>query len=142
MGNGTSLNQKEISELQQETKCINSTWLVPINQLFLVTQKEIKRVHKRFKKLDRMEKGEVTPYEFSRIPDINKDPLGAAILIELFVTLLHVQESVSQPYSRQTTENQLILWNLSKYYGPSTSYSHHRSTLVRVLELFIKMMRN
>jgi len=61
MGNGTSLTTEEVNKLQNDTR---------------FTGTQIKRVHKRFRRLDKSDKGYVTPIDFAKISEIEKSTLG------------------------------------------------------------------
>ena len=45
----------------------------------LVTPKEIKRIFKRFMKLDQYNRGYVTIHDLATIPEVDKNPLGDRI---------------------------------------------------------------
>jgi hypothetical protein len=49
---------------------------LPINIKCLVSVQNIKRIHKRFQKLDIYEKGYVSPTDFCAIPELEKNNLG------------------------------------------------------------------
>eukprot|EP00347_Sterkiella_histriomuscorum_P017614 403348664 len=64
MGNKQTLSQQEINELCQETN---------------FTPKDLKRIYKRFQRLDFFKRGYVTVNDLMTIPDIDKNPLGERI---------------------------------------------------------------
>eukprot|EP01016_Furgasonia_blochmanni_P052012 TRINITY_DN8251_c0_g1_i3.p4 TRINITY_DN8251_c0_g1~~TRINITY_DN8251_c0_g1_i3.p4 ORF type:complete len:172 (-),score=32.33 TRINITY_DN8251_c0_g1_i3:11-526(-) len=64
MGNGTSLANNEINQIQDITS---------------LNPKQIKKVHKKFRKLDRSNKGFVSYDDFYQQPEINKNPVGDRI---------------------------------------------------------------
>jgi len=77
MGNNTSLTIEETNRIQNETKCMTR---LDYLQLFLknwiVSVRHIKRIHNRFSKLDRNEKGFVSPQDFAALPEVNKSNLS------------------------------------------------------------------
>ena len=64
MGNKQSLDNKEAAELSRETN---------------FTPKEIKRIHRRFVKLDIHGRGYITIHDLATLPDVDKNPLGDRI---------------------------------------------------------------
>ena len=64
MGNKASLDNKEAAELSRETN---------------FTPKEIKRIHRRFVKLDIHGRGYITIHDLATLPDVDKNPLGDRI---------------------------------------------------------------
>jgi hypothetical protein len=100
MGNQTSnLRPEDIEELQKKCTCTHGLSLfgdipplfgdipplfVP-NSFVVVTPKEIKRLYKRFQKLDRSGIGQITAADFMQIPELAMNPLVARI-VALFDT--------------------------------------------------------
>ena len=64
MGNNATINNQEVAELSRETN---------------FTPKEIKRIHKRFIKLDTHGRGYITIHDLATLPDVDKNPLGDRI---------------------------------------------------------------
>ena len=64
MGNKATLDNQEAAELLRETN---------------FTPKEIKRIHKRFVRLDIHGRGYVTIHDLATLPDVDKNPLGDRI---------------------------------------------------------------
>ena len=61
MGNNPTLTQTDLTRLQGETT---------------FSQKEIKRIFKRFAKLDKYGRGGVTTHDLCVLPEIDKNPMG------------------------------------------------------------------
>ena len=64
MGNNATISNQEVAELSRETS---------------FTPKEIKRIHKRFIKLDTHGRGYITIHDLATLPDVDKNPLGDRI---------------------------------------------------------------
>ena len=58
-------------------------WLFKNNN-FQVDEKSVKKIYKKFYKLDKINKGYVSYYDLLRLPEINQNPLGLKYLIFLF----------------------------------------------------------
>ena len=80
MGNNTSLTIEETNKIQNETKCMTNrgAWNRSL-KFFVVSVRHIKRIHNRFSKLDRNEKGFVSPQDFTALPEVNKSNLSKEI---------------------------------------------------------------
>ncbi len=61
MGNAPALTQQDVTRLSAETS---------------FQQKEIKRIFKRFAKLDKYQRGGVTTHDLCVLPEIDKNPMG------------------------------------------------------------------
>ena len=64
MGNKQTLSQAEVQQLCSET---------------LFTPVEVKRIHKRFVGLDKLNRGYVTASDLNSVPGVDKNPLGERI---------------------------------------------------------------
>ena len=76
MGNNSSLTIEETNKLQNETKCLFAEKRIVFLTSFLVSVRNIKRIHNRFSRLDRNEKGFVSPQDFAALPEVNKSNLS------------------------------------------------------------------
>eukprot|EP01017_Pseudomicrothorax_dubius_P041568 TRINITY_DN6661_c0_g2_i3.p1 TRINITY_DN6661_c0_g2~~TRINITY_DN6661_c0_g2_i3.p1 ORF type:complete len:170 (+),score=50.72 TRINITY_DN6661_c0_g2_i3:40-549(+) len=94
MGNSASLPPQDITRLEKDTS---------------FSQKQIKRIYRRFRKLDTTNKGFVTEGDISKLPEISKNPLGHRIVKTL--------TSVDQP---DAVEFDKFIKALSVYHSNDT----------------------
>lgn len=66
----TDLRKEELEEFESSSHCTVTTACVPRLLMPSVSQKEIKRLYKRFKNLDMDDSGTITASDFSSIPEL------------------------------------------------------------------------
>lgn len=85
MGQSVSgLKQEDIEAMMKATNCkkenIFILFFVLLLYYFIVTEYELRRLYRRFKKLDRNGSGTLTADEFEAIPELSQNPLLSRLL--------------------------------------------------------------